>query len=269
MMTTEERYFADLNADEQEFMRLQLLEEFLDPITQPALVEAGVRPGARVLEVGPGAGSMLRWLSDKVGADGEVVAIDINPRFVKDIDLPNVTVLEADLMDPPSDLGEFDVVYTRYVLLHLPDTFAAARSLKQLTRPGGSVVVVDIDWRTVRAADPAHPLASTFNNAMETVTEVLRDVGIMNLEFGMKAAVVLENAGFEAVGCRGNTRLLRGGSHEVAWYRQSVFPADAAIRAYAPERAAELEPVLNAYDDPSFLFSSPVDVVATGTRPEI
>ncbi len=262
----EERYFADTHEHDQERQRLQLLEEFLDPIAQPALLDAGIGPGARVLEVGPGAGSMLRWLADTVGPDGHVTGIDINPRFVEDIDLPNVSVRKADLLDPPGDLGGFDIVYARYVMLHLPDAVAGARALFDLLKPGGKAVIIDLDWRSVRAADQSHPLAEGFDTAMTTAMEVLQGAGIMDLAFGPKGALALEAAGFTDVSCRGMTRLLRGGTHEVKWYRQSVAPAEAAIQAYAPDRAMDTAQVFAAYDDPGFAFSSPIETITQGTR---
>lgn len=266
-MAVEERYFGDLAEDERERKRLQLLEEFLDPLAQRALTEAGVSAGSRVLEIGPGAGSMLRWLADKVGADGHVAAIDINPRFVMDIDLPNVTVQKADLLDPPDNLGQFDIVYARYVILHLPDTIAAARALFDLVKPGGRVVIIDLDWRTVRASDPSHPLAGGFDALMDTASEVLIENGIMDVHFGTKGAVALEAAGFSDVTSGGTTRWLRGASHDAIWYRECLIPVEAAINAYAPERAVSTDPVRDAYDDPTFSFSSPVETVTVGTRP--
>ena len=266
-MAEEERYFADSHEHDPELQRLQLLEEFLDPLTQPALLDAGVGPGSNVLEVGPGAGSMVRWLSDTVGPEGRVTAIDINPRFVQDIDLPNVTIREADLLNAPADLGPFDVVYARYVMLHLPDAQAGARALFNLLKLGGRAVSVDVNWRTLRAADRSHPLAQEFDAQMDTATEVFRDVGIMDLDFGPKAAVVFEGAGFVDVQCRGTARLLRGGTHEVRWYRESVAPALGAVKAYAPERAMDVDVVYAAYDDPTFFFSSPVETITVGARP--
>ena len=265
-MAVEERYFGDLAEDERERKRLQLLEEFLDPIAQQALIDAGVSAGDRVLEIGPGAGSMLRWLADRVGADGHVTAIDINPRFVMDIDLPNVTVHKADLLDPPENLDQFDIVYARYVILHLPDPMEAARALFNLVKPGGRVVIIDLDWRTVRASDPSHPLAGEFDALMEMASEVLIDNGIMDVHFGTKGAVALEAAGFADVSSGGTSRWIRGASHDALWYRECLIPVEAAVKAYAPERAVNTDPVRTAYDDPTFSFSSPVEIVSTGTR---
>ena len=40
---------------------------------------AGVEPGAQVLEVGPGLGSLTLALLDAVGPDGAVVAVEVDP----------------------------------------------------------------------------------------------------------------------------------------------------------------------------------------------
>lgn len=75
------RYFAaDAEAD-AELARLKLLEEVSDPQTIRCLEAVGVGAGWRCLEVGAGAGSVTRWLAARVGASGNVVAADLDPRF--------------------------------------------------------------------------------------------------------------------------------------------------------------------------------------------
>ena len=79
------RYFAaDAEADD-ELARLKLLEALCDPWTFRHLDGVGVRQGWRCLEVGAGAGSVVRWLSERVGPTGKVVAADLDPRFLGDI----------------------------------------------------------------------------------------------------------------------------------------------------------------------------------------
>ena len=64
------RYFAaDAEADD-ELARLKLLEALCDPWTFRHLDGIGVRQGWRCLEVGAGAGSVVRWLSERVGPHG-------------------------------------------------------------------------------------------------------------------------------------------------------------------------------------------------------
>ena len=59
-------YFAaDAEADD-ELARLKLLEALCDPWTFRCLDGIAVRQGWRCLEVGAGAGSVVRWLSERV-----------------------------------------------------------------------------------------------------------------------------------------------------------------------------------------------------------
>ena len=82
------RYFAaDAKADD-ELARLKLLEAVCDPWTFRHLDGIGVRQGWRRLEVGAGAGSVVRWLSEPVGSAGRVVAGDLDPRFLGDLRAP-------------------------------------------------------------------------------------------------------------------------------------------------------------------------------------
>ena len=129
-------YIADSLDDVKERKRLAILERLYDPPTQAALRAGGLAAGQTVLEIGPGGGSMLRWLSAQVGPEGRVVGIDQNPRFLTDLDLPNVTVVVGDVNRTELDAAPFDLVYCRFVLLHLPDPAAALRHIWTLPAPG-------------------------------------------------------------------------------------------------------------------------------------
>src|SRR5262249_35103535 len=82
------------NADPGEERRLALLESSNDPGTIQRLSNLGVGPGWRCLEVGAGHGSIAKWLCEKVGTTGSVVAIDIDTRFLSGIAADNLQVLK-------------------------------------------------------------------------------------------------------------------------------------------------------------------------------
>ena len=59
-------------------------------------------PGWRCAELGAGAGSMARWMADRVGESGSVTAIDRDTSLLKELGTRrNVTVVEDDLMTMP------------------------------------------------------------------------------------------------------------------------------------------------------------------------
>jgi hypothetical protein len=54
--------------------RLQMVEVCCDPLTEAHFDHLGVGPGWHCLEIGAGAGSVARMLSDRVGPGGRVLA---------------------------------------------------------------------------------------------------------------------------------------------------------------------------------------------------
>jgi hypothetical protein len=75
-------YVLSHTADAPERERLGLIERLRDPFSQRHLAALGIRQGWHCLEVGAGP----RWLAEQVGPRGRVVATDINPRFLTEIE---------------------------------------------------------------------------------------------------------------------------------------------------------------------------------------
>ena len=59
--------------------RLRLLDKVYGASTRRMLLEAGLRPGMRVLDVACGVGTVTCWIAEQVGERGAVVAADISP----------------------------------------------------------------------------------------------------------------------------------------------------------------------------------------------
>lgn len=76
-------YVFQASEESRELERLQMLERRFDPGTQRRMLAAGLTTGWHCLEVGAGAGSIVRWLEQRVGPSGKVVALDTNPRFLR------------------------------------------------------------------------------------------------------------------------------------------------------------------------------------------
>src|SRR4029077_20750563 len=93
--------------------RLDLLEQLFDPGSRRR--RDLVQPGWRCLEVGAGRGSMATWLAERVGPSGQVVATDLDTRSLDRLDLPNLQVVQHNIVDDPLDAlgpGSFDLVCT-------------------------------------------------------------------------------------------------------------------------------------------------------------
>jgi ubiquinone/menaquinone biosynthesis C-methylase UbiE len=136
MTQTETQWVGDQIEHDSELGRLRALERVFDPTTVRFLDETvQVAPGWRCLELGAGAGSLTRWLADRVGPTGKVVAVDVNCRFLNDLP-PNVEVVQGDVATVEFCDG-FDLVHHRAVLAYVGDPEdVLARAARALV-PGG------------------------------------------------------------------------------------------------------------------------------------
>src|SRR5258708_2174249 len=87
--------YAFPHAAADESRRLELFQQRLDPLTMRRIERLGVGAGAACLEVGGGRGSITRWLAERVGSSGNVIATDLQVDLTS-IDAPNVEGLRHD-----------------------------------------------------------------------------------------------------------------------------------------------------------------------------
>jgi ubiquinone/menaquinone biosynthesis C-methylase UbiE len=123
------------NAGAQAGARFSALGALFDPGTTRHLTALGVAEGWHCLEVGAGAGSIADWLCDRVGA-ADVVATDIDPRFLDAAGRPNLEVRRHDIASDPLSEAAFDLVHARLVLVHLPERENALLRIVRALKPG-------------------------------------------------------------------------------------------------------------------------------------
>ena len=201
---------------DQERERLGALEDGADGATIRYLAALGVAPGWRCLEVGGGAGSIARWLAERVGAAGHVVATDLDPRFLAAERRPNLEVRRHDILADPLEVAAFDLVHVRAVLEHLPARAAALTRLVAATRPGGWVLVEDTFFGGPMAAaigactspgGVGTPDARTYH-AVATLFEARG----ARADYGPRLPEALQAAGLVDVGAELHARFVRGGA---------------------------------------------------------
>jgi ubiquinone/menaquinone biosynthesis C-methylase UbiE len=155
--------------------------ERLEGKTDPARVRErlallGVRPGMRVLDAGAGTGAIARLFAELVGPTGEVVAFDLSPerlahgeQIARAAGLSQLRFQAGDLYAPPFPPDNFDLVWSEFVFEYLADPDAALRALVPLVRPGGKLVIADLDGNGI-FHDPTPP---AFAKGLETLARVL------------------------------------------------------------------------------------------------
>ena len=93
----ESSYIFSETQFQSELERLQALEKVSDPASQRQILAVGWYEGWKCLGVGAGAGSIMRWMSEKVGSSGKVTAVNFDSRFVESTSLSNVEMITADI----------------------------------------------------------------------------------------------------------------------------------------------------------------------------
>jgi SAM-dependent methyltransferase len=108
-------------------------------------------PGARVLDVGCGAGEVCVELAAQVGAAGSVAGIDPSAAMIEAARqrtagvVPPINLRVASIYAVPFADASFDAVRAERVFQHLEDPDAGLREMVRVTRPGGRVMVIDPD----------------------------------------------------------------------------------------------------------------------------
>jgi ubiquinone/menaquinone biosynthesis C-methylase UbiE len=118
---------------------------------------AKIRPGMRVADIGAGEGYYTVRLAERVGPEGRVVAEDIDPdamarlanRIGRDrLDNAYTRVGTAD--DPKLPANSFDRIFMVHMYHEVEEPYAFLWRLRPALRPGGQVIVVDVDRPTTR-----------------------------------------------------------------------------------------------------------------------
>ncbi|MBF0546589.1 MAG: methyltransferase domain-containing protein [Candidatus Riflebacteria bacterium] len=168
------------------------------------MIRAGLRKGARVLEIGCGTGSMTTWLSQTVGKNGQVIAVDVSE---KQIEIARKAAEESQLTNIEficSTIEEFelsgnlvDLVYSRLLLMHLKDPMRILKKLQSCLRSGGVIACEEPHASSL--------ITTPRNEYIERLNNMFLELGkLQGLDFniGDKLLPMIKLAGYSgAHGC--------------------------------------------------------------------
>jgi SAM-dependent methyltransferase len=155
-----------------EAARLSAQARLWDPTAHALFDRLGVGRGWKVLEIGPGRGSLHLELRRRIGGPADAVerstvfADRLGKLCARD-GLGAGTVWRCDLAEAPLPQAHYDLIFARWVFLFLPDPAAHLRHLVRALKPGGRLAIEDYhrdtfallpaaaEWPAFMAADRA------------------------------------------------------------------------------------------------------------------
>ena len=159
---------------------------------------ADIRAGTTVADIGAGEGYYTVRLAERVGKKGRVLAQDIDEealqrlgRRVERERLDNVSIKLGAPDDPRLPQGSFDRIFLVHMYHEVNEPYAFLWRMRPALRPGGRVIVVDVDRPTDQHGIPPPLLFCEFGR-----------VGFRLTQFVRKPELQGYYAQFEAVGQR-------------------------------------------------------------------
>ena len=147
---------TQMTFDEASARALEVIYMTPDVVAQRARVLdlLALVPGERVLDIGVGPGLLAHDLARLVGETGQVTGIDLSPDMVtvagnrlRDMSQARIQVGEATQLDMPD--ASLDAVVSTQVFEYVTDVPRALSEVHRVLRPGGRVLILDTDWRSL------------------------------------------------------------------------------------------------------------------------
>lgn len=183
---------------QRELMRLQKQANFGSDREIKMLRNLGVKDDSFVLEVGSGPGFYTKVLLDNF-VNSEIISLDNDEallNFAHNM-LKNygnrVSFIQDDIMKCTMPDNYFDIIVARFVFQHLSDPITALKEIYRILKPGGKVIIIDVDSDLWGLTYPKNELIKNLNSNLSKYQSSLNG----NREVGRVLLTLLKKLNFK------------------------------------------------------------------------
>jgi ubiquinone/menaquinone biosynthesis C-methylase UbiE len=227
----------------EEYERLRRQSEKVEPVTRSVLARVGLSAGMSCLDLGCGPGEVMRLMAQQVGQTGRVVGVDVDGKLgaemlsvLKSKGYQQCSFIEGQVESLEQiESGAFDLVFARFLLMHLDDPVAALRKMYARVRPGGRILVQDYYFLTM----DAHPRIEALAEFSQVFFGVYEKEG-RETRMGLKLPALFLEAGIghpDDTDVTGFLHTAAVGSKMIAAVYRSVLPLGLKHGITTPERS--------------------------------
>ncbi len=169
----------------------------MNPPTIRFLDEVGDLSGATGLDLGCGIGETTRLLGTRVGDSGSVIGVDFDEALVETArsltSVSNISFAQGDAHTLEFEDASYDLVFARFLLLHVAEPKKVLNEMLRVCRPDGTVIVHDGDFATLytkpdsSGGEGLNKLFTLFPNSRigTDLWHMFRECGYEHVEFGV------------------------------------------------------------------------------------
>ena len=147
---------SQLVFDEDAARAIEAMYFIGDAVRRRAIVRErlGAQPGERIVDIGCGPGFYCAELAEEVGPSGSIVGVDESAAMLalaerRCAQFANVELVEGEATAVPVADASCDAAISVQVQEYVPDIGASLAEILRVLKPGGRVLIWDIDWATV------------------------------------------------------------------------------------------------------------------------
>lgn len=265
------RYRYLLGDSRGEAARLRFQARLWDPVSCALFDRLKVRPGMKVLEIGPGQGSLHMELRRRV--KGPVDAVERSAPFAARLRAQCARdrrgegeLFVCDLLDAPLPEGKYDLIFARWVFLFLPQPLAHLKKLARALKPGGRIAIQDYHRESMRL----YPAPKDWDALMAADRAFFETQG-GDASIGGKLPQLYGRAGLIPEGAKAELKTGSPGSDVwtwASWYFLGIMPRLGKLKPLTPGAAKRLSAAWRAAQRrPESLFVAPAVLDCVARKP--